>query len=264
MTSNGSIHMKLALLGLSLFAVTGQAGTIYNFSGTVTGDSESASATFNVSNCNATGCQLDVIITNNVTNPANAAFGIQGLSFNVASLNSGGALKVNGSNVAEVTNGSGGSVNSVDFGTKPGTVTTTNLAPNWSFGYSTGSAAGCLASNAFCLNGHSLGGQPFNLIIGGGPYTAFNPSLGNHSPDLGGPVDFEIDNFTGLTADTVFTNVQMDFGTNPDGSITCVAGAACNVTVQTTSSTPEPLSLLLTGTGLLAFCLLRRRSSATA
>ena len=173
---------------VTLFSVSQlQAGSIYTFSGTVSGDAESASVEFDVSSCVASGCQLNIIITNNVSNPANIAYGILGLSFNIGSLTSPGALKVDGSNVAEVTNGPGGPVTSVSY--PAGSTTPTNLAPNWSFSYLSNNN-GCTDSNVFCLGGHTSGGQPTDLIIGDGPYTAGDSSLAQHSSSTFGTSRF--------------------------------------------------------------------------
>ena len=249
------------IVSLGAFAGLGQATTTFNVTGNVSGNAVDATIQFEISNCTATGCTLDIVVTNNVANPANAAFGVIGVGFNIGSLTAPGGLFVDGSNIAIVTDGSGGSVTKVDFNGSTGTTSSTNLAPNWSFSYQNSSGNGCLLSAAaFCLGGHTNNGSPFDLIIGPGPYTQANGSLDNHTPDLAGPVDFQINNFAGLTLDSVFSNVDVSFGTNPDGHVVgqpCV-GSDCDGGGGTPQATPEPWTMLLTGGGLVAVGLYRR------
>ncbi len=234
-----------------------QASTIYDFAGTVNGDAVNGSAEFIISNCTVSGCQLNIIVSNNVKNPGDIGFGIIGLSFNVASLTSGGTLNSN------ATDGSGGKITSFDFATATATQTFT-LPSTWSFGYRASAGNGCLQGAAFCL-GDLPGGKPINLIIGDGPYSGQNGSFvnnqgDNHSPDLESKVDFEIDNFTGLTASSTFTNVNMDFGTNPDGSLTgTTCTTDCGGTTQGGPDTPEPFTTSLAGAGLIALGVIGRK-----
>ncbi len=244
--------------GTIVFTALSYASTIYtyDFVGTAGGDSENANAVFKISNCNVSGCQLDIILTNNVASIHDAGFAIIGLSFNIGALTTPGTLLTSGGN-ALVTNGSGGQVTKVTYSGSTGTTSLTSTAPNWAFVYGN-SAAGCQVSgNSFCLNGHANNGSPNDLIIGPGPFTGANASVDNHDPYLSGPVDFEIDNFAGLTANSTFSNVRMDFGTNPDGHLDgCLDSDCGGGTPQ--SVTPEPFSFLLAGTGLLAVGLFRR------
>src|SRR5579862_3869873 len=93
-----------------LAASLSQGSITYTATGNIMGDAVDASATFSISNCTLLGCQLDVILNNAVSDPTNAAFGVIGVSFDVDSLTIPGTLLVNGSNVAEVTDGNGNQV----------------------------------------------------------------------------------------------------------------------------------------------------------
>jgi hypothetical protein len=261
----GRLFKMLPLFAVVLVPVTqlyADTFLTYNVSGTVNGDTESAKVVFDIGNCGVNECQLNVTITNNVVNPSDIGFGIIGVSFNIGNLTGGGTLKVNGSSQALVTNGSGGNINSILFGS-PTTVTSTNLAPDWGFAYGS-DAHGCLANNAFCL-GDQTGGKPINLILGSGPYSGQNNSFAQagHNPDLEGPVEFEIDQFTELSLTSTFSNVMVDFGTNPDGSL---AGTMCTTgcTGAPGGGVPEPVTPALAGSGLLLLGWLGRRISLSS
>jgi hypothetical protein len=226
------------------------ASTLFDFNGTFppSNDIENASAAFTISNCSGSGltaaCQLDILITNYVPNPANGLYGISGLSFNIGSLTTPGTLKASGGN-AYVTNGSGGTVNSVDLSGASAVVTLTNSAPRWALGYNPGYTS--CPTTAFCLT-TQVGGSPNEFILGSGPYNAYNSSLQNHAPDLGGPINFEIDNFLGLSSDSTFTNAVMDFG-----------GAGETLNGVDPPPVPEPGTLGIMGLGLIGLGLIARR-----
>jgi len=260
--------VQAAFVGLILFAVAGQASNTYTFSGPVNGVDEDASVTFGWA-CvpGATTCTLDILVTNLDSSPTTIGQGILGVSFDLGSLTSLGgtsALRTSGGE-AVVNDGNGADVNSISYAMNPVVLTPTNLAPNWSFGYmaSASSSSGCQGSAEFCLNGHTGGGQPFDLILGGGPYSG-GGSLASHTPDLDGGssgtylgVQFQILNVPIIDTTFSVSNVAIDFGTGPDG-----AGAGCNDTATCggiIQSTPEPFSIALTGGGLIALALLRRK-----
>lgn len=244
------------------------ANAIYNFSGTIPGGiAENAQVEFDIfttvgsGGCASTAPCLRIIIANNESNPTTIAQGIIGLTFDVSTagspLTNVGSLVVNGSNVAQVTNGMGGQITSINFSSTPPTETQTNNAPGWSYAYRTTAGNGCLASNVFCL-GDLPGGQPTNMIIGDGPYT-HGGSLVPHTPELESIVAFEVDNFTGLTALSSFSNVSLVFGTNPDGSLPGTLCTDCGGTILDTP-TPEPVTTMLAGAGLLAIGLIGRKA----
>ena len=259
-----------AILALSTLPSL-HANAIYNFSGTPSGltVSENDKVEFDIFTSGAS-CQnsaapcLKIIIQNNVNDPTTIAQGILGLSFDVSTgatpLSNVGSLFVNGSGVAQVTDGMGGQITSVDFSKSPITFTPTNNAPGWSYAYQTTAGNGCGTSgslNAFCLGDHPPG-QPANLIIGDGPYT-HSGSLSPHSPVLESVVEFEIDNFTGLTALSTFSNVTLDFGTGPDATLTGTLCTDCGGTILDVP-VPEPFTTMLAGAGLLAIGIIGRKT----
>lgn len=91
------------------------------------------------------------------------------------------------------------------------------------------------------------GGQPSEMIIpflaNGGTYGNINNGFNNFNAYEIGPATFVID-IAGVNSDTKISNVQFSFGTGPD---TFLEG-----TPSRTPTTPEPSSLMLLGTGMLA------------
>ena len=93
-------------------------------------------------------------------------------------------------------------------------------------------------------------GQPYDLIIGPGPWPSLNPSITNHQPEIQGTGTFDLTAF-GVTSATTVSSLQFLFGTGPDGTLTGV--------VDSPTSIPEPASLALFGAGLFALGLIRKR-----
>ncbi|HSR07537.1 MAG TPA: PEP-CTERM sorting domain-containing protein [Bryobacteraceae bacterium] len=104
---------------------------------------------------------------------------------------------------------------------------------------------------------------PAGLIIGppgaGGTYSNANSSIaGNpaHNPFLSKSVTFIID-IAGVTSATTVTSATFAFGTTPGQFLVkgCVStDPSCGL-----SQVPEPVSLVLTGSGLIGLLFLRRR-----
>lgn len=100
------------------------------------------------------------------------------------------------------------------------------------------------------------GGQPDDLIIGTGsggahPYSNANSSIVNFNPQIQGTGTFTL-SALGVTANTLVTGVQFEFGTTPD------------LVLAGTKSVPEPAAVILFGTGLLGLALARRRRTGWA
>jgi len=135
--------------------------------------------------------------------------------------------------------------------------------------------SGGTASTGWGLNNNVGGGLQLNalgfigpagLIIGapGGPtYSNANGSIagnGPHNPFIDQSATFQI-TVAGVTTSTTVTSATFSFGTTAGVDVTgCVVGTVnCGAS---TSTVPEPISLALTGSGLLGLYFIRRRSAS--
>jgi MYXO-CTERM domain-containing protein len=255
------IRLSGFILGAFLCGGCLQASTAWSVP---TGAQDSANeavagyANFYLSDC-VTGptssCTLNIAITNTEANATSAGQLISGLSFQL--LNAGTSLPATGTLSDAINNNSNGNGTggAVTVRNNDGSTTTTTATPDrWDLGAGGG---------GFYLTTLS-GSKPRYLIMADGADSNANASIYQHSPSLVGTVDFEITDIVGLTTSTVLSNVKFYFGTGPETTLSGVCTADCG-TITTTGATPpsvpEPFSLMLAGSGLLALGLLRRRSA---
>ena len=203
--------------------------------------------------------KLYIAITNNVINPGAAGQLVSDLGF---VLSNGSTILTSAGTLNNAISGTVGSSSNVTILDGSFNATTTTATPStWQFAHNGSGNKECtVVSTCYFLN-DLTGGKPANMIIGPGPYTNANPSITGHQPSLTGTVVFEVDGITGLTSATTVSDINLSFGTSggEGNSIlqTCTAGVDCGGGVQSVS--PEPISLVLTGSGLLLLGVFRRK-----
>ena len=226
------IRRKMLALGLPalVLAVTASAATVTSStpSGSTTTGPVSASATFITGNG-----FVNITLTDLQINPSSAAQLLSGLSFTLDNGATSGTLFMN-----------------------TGTQVSVNSSGTPSIG-STGAAG-------WGLSGLQLSaGSATGLIIGpssGGTYSGAGSTIDGHSFVLQS-VQFIID-ISNVTSTTKVSSATFGFGTTP-GQFSvkgCMStDTSCGQTLSLVSQAPEPVSLLLTGSGLIGLFFLRRR-----
>ena len=234
------IRRKIFSLGLPFLvvALTASASNVTTVTpaGSTTTGPVSASATFITGNG-----FVNITLTDLEINPGDVAQLLSGLTFKLSNGATTGTLF--SSTGTQVTVNSGGTYS----------VGTTGAA-GWGLNNNVG---GGLQLNALGFIG------PAGLIIGnpgaGGTYSNANSSIaGNpaHNPFLLHSVQFIV-NITGVTSATTITSSTFYFGTTP-GQFK-VQGCVSTDPSCGLASVPEPISLVLTGSGLIGLLFLRRR-----
>lgn len=234
--------LLLCLLGSISVA---KAGTTFQTpAGASDGDGNlMALVTFSMVNCGGGACSLQIEIQNEIANPNASGQLISGLTFDLSGLSTLGSATLSNSISSD---GLSAPVTVVDFQSGDSTATTTPA--RWTFTHN--------PTVGFYLN-DLTGGSPVYMIIGDGPYSPTpNSSITSaHNPSLAGPVFFTIDGFTGLTSETTFSNVQLQFGTgSPSGDalIPLDPCKSCGTSFDPAVPEPDSIVLVLIGLGLVA------------
>jgi hypothetical protein len=225
------INIGIPLLGLAMAA---HAGT-FTFE-TAAGATESGGNAVDAKAIVTTGAgTVTVQLFNLLVNPTTVAQNISDFDFALSGTTSLGSLaSSSGQDITVASNGT------FTLGS--------TVATGWAF---TSPTAGSYLLNVLGAAG------PTHTILGapgaGGTYSNANGSIaGNdpHNPFLNQSATFTL-NITGVTTDTTVSSAIFSFGTAAGDNVP--GGSGPNSTV------PEPVSLSLVGSGLLALGLLRKR-----
>ena len=225
------INIGIPLLGLAMAA---HAGT-FTFE-TAAGATESGGNAVDAKAIVTTGAgTVTVQLFNLLVNPTTVAQNISDFDFALSGTTSLGSLaSSSGQDITVASNGT------FTLGS--------TVATGWAF---TSPTAGSYLLNVLGAAG------PTHTILGapgaGGTYSNANGSIagnGPHNPFLNQSATFTL-NITGVTTDTTVSSAIFSFGTAAGDNVP--GGSGPNSTV------PEPVSLSLVGSGLLALGLLRKR-----
>lgn len=241
----GLIGRKKLFLGLPILvlAMTASASNVTSSTppGSTTSGGVAASATF------ITGNGFVNITLNDLEgNPTNVSQLLSGLTFTLSNGATTGTLF--SATGRQVTVNSGGTFTQAAM---PGP-TGWGLNNNVSGGVQL-SALGFVGSSGLIMGGPGAGGT----------FSSANSTIAGSSPHsfVLQSITFIVD-ITGVTSATTVTGATFGFGTTPGQFLVkgCMSNdPSCGLTLTSTSTVPEPVSLLLTGSGLLGLLFLRRR-----
>jgi hypothetical protein len=237
-----------AVLGLMAFAAVGNA-SIYTVTAP-TGASATANFTFGTNT-------LNLVLTDTVVNPTDVALNLSAFGFTI--LGSTGITEISASSPDFRTVNDGKSTGGT-FSDASGP--TTVLGVGWVL------SASSAAYELDVLSGTGHAG-PANTLIGSpdgsNKYSNANGSIagnGPHNPFLAPTITLNFTFASGVSSSTIPTSVFFQFGTT-DGSgqfTGCLSGGP----TCTSTTTPEPITSGLVGTGLIGLFFLGRRARRKA
>ena len=217
-------HIVPSVIAALALLVTASRAQAYLFLSTASNASVSASATI-ATNANS----LTVVLTNLETNIVTSAQAISGIQMTLSDTPTSAALSTASGQLIDINNGS--------FVLDAATIS------HWG----AGSSAATVTLETIGTFG--AGGTPKNLIIGPAPYTNTNSGVANFNPYIQNTGTFSL-SVPSITDHTMVTAVSFFFGTLPETTLGGIVTKA-----------PEPMSLVLLGTGVIGLGLMRRRTA---
>jgi hypothetical protein len=213
--------------------------TVWTFSNSGSGAVD-GSATLNL-----VGDTLTIDLTSLLASPRSDAQEVSGIQIFFSAPATGSVLTSASGNEINITGGKGG-------------ITTSNATDgtigHWGTAVSGGSVFLATAGTG------AAGGQPYDLILGPGPYTNANSSIIGKDPQIDGTGHFVL-TLAGLT-DAYVTKVNLGFGTTGSDYRAATCSGTCGPPVITPpGAVPEPASwaLMILGVGGVGAMMRRQR-----